>query len=137
MTSCTFCGIVADPDEHVVSTEHAVGFLDIRPLFPGHVLVVPRTHLVTLDEVPPEVMAPLMATVQLSMRAVQRATDCQGHFVATNNVVSQSVPHLHWHVVPRVRGDGLRGFFWPRTRYEDGELAAWRARIRAAVDAES
>ena len=138
MPDCLFCRIVADdPDAHVLATDDAVGFLDIRPLFHGHVLVVPRTHWVTLDEVPPEALAPLMAAVQLAMRAVTRATDCAGHFVASNNVVSQSVPHLHWHVVPRTRGDGLRGFFWPRTRYEDGELDVWRTRLRDAVDAES
>ena len=103
----------------------------------GHVLVVPRTHWVTLDDVPADALAPLMAAVQLAMRAVTRATECAGHFVASNNVVSQSVPHLHWHVVPRTKGDGLRGFFWPRTRYEDGELDAWRTRLRDAVTAEA
>lgn len=134
MADCTFCRIVHhEPEAHVLSTEYAVGFLDIRPLFKGHVLVVPRAHLVTLDDIPAEGLGPLMSAVQLAMRAVTLATDCQGHFVASNNVVSQSVPHLHWHVVPRTRGDGLRGFFWPRTRYEEGELDEWRARLRKAV----
>ncbi len=138
MAECLFCRIVADePTSHVLATDDAVGFLDIRPLFPGHVLVVPRTHWVTLDEVPVDALAPLLSAVQLAMRAVTRATGCQGHFVAANNVVSQSVPHLHWHVVPRVKGDGLRGFFWPRTRYEGDELDAWRARLRDAVRAEA
>lgn len=137
MPDCRFCQIVADaPEDHVLATEHAVGFLDVRPLFHGHLLVVPREHHVTLTDVPDDVMAPLMGAVTLAMRALRRATGCEGHFVASNNVVSQSVPHLHWHVVPRVRGDGLRGFFWPRTRYEDGELADWQARVRAAVAAE-
>ncbi len=138
MAACTFCRIVRDePDVHVLSTEHAVGFLDIRPLFKGHVLVVPREHLATLGDIPAEQLAPLMGAVQLAMRALTRATDCQGHFVASNNVVSQSVPHLHWHVVPRTRGDGLRGFFWPRTRYEGDEIDLWRARIRQAVAVET
>ena len=136
MPDCLFCRIVADdPDAHVLTTDDAVGFLDIRPLFHGHLLVVPRTHWVTLEDVPSEALAPLLAAVQLAMAALTRATGCEGHFVAANNVVSQSVPHLHWHVVPRVKGDGLRGFFWPRTRYEDGELEAWRARLRDAVAA--
>lgn len=138
MADCLFCRIVADdPDAHVLATDHAVGFLDIRPLFHGHVLVVPRHHVVTLDEVAAEDLGPLMATVQLAMRAVSRATGCQGHFVAANNVVSQSVPHLHWHVVPRTKGDGLRGFFWPRTTYEGDELEEWRTRLRDAVRAET
>ena len=136
MPDCLFCHIVADaPDDHVLTTDHAVGFLDIRPLFHGHVLVVPRDHHVTLTDVPGNVMAPLMDAVTLAMRAVTRATGCDGHFVASNNVVSQSVPHLHWHVVPRVAGDGLRGFFWPRTRYAAGEFADWQARLRDAVAA--
>ena len=136
MADCLFCQIVRDdPDAQVLATDDAVGFLDVRPLFPGHLLVVPRTHWVTLDEVPEAALAPLLSAVQLAMRALTRATDCQGHFVAANNVVSQSVPHLHWHVVPRTKGDGLRGFFWPRTRYEDDELAQWRARLRDAVAA--
>ena len=137
MADCRFCRIVADdPDVHVLATDDAVGFLDIRPLFHGHLLVVPRTHWVTLDEVPVAALAPLLSAVQVAMRALGRATGCEGHFVAANNIVSQSVPHLHWHVVPRVRGDGLRGFFWPRTRYEGDELDQWRARLRDAVDAE-
>ncbi len=137
MANCTFCRIVHDePDVHVLSTQHAVGFLDIRPLFHGHMLVVPRAHIVTLGKVPAEALVPLMSAVQLTMRALARATDCQGHFVASNNVVSQSVPHLHWHVVPRTKGDGLRGFFWPRTRYEEGEMEAWRVRIREAIAAD-
>lgn len=137
MSDCRFCRIVADdPDAHVLVTDHAVGFLDLRPLFHGHLLVVPRAHRVTLTDVPPDDLGPLMGSVTLAMRALSRATDCEGHFVASNNVVSQSVPHLHWHVVPRVRGDGLRGFFWPRTRYEDDELVAWRTRVREAVAAE-
>ena len=136
MGDCLFCRIVADePDAHVLATDDAVGFLDIRPLFHGHVLVVPRRHWTTLDEVPVDALGPLLSAVQLAMRAVTHATGCQGHFVASNNVVSQSVPHLHWHVVPRVRGDGLRGFFWPRTRYEGDELEGWRARLRDGVAA--
>lgn len=138
MPACQFCTIVHDePEAHVLATDDAVGFLDIRPLFRGHLLVVPRHHWETLGDVPPDVLGPLMSAVQLAMRALTRATDCAGHFVASNNVVSQSVPHLHWHVVPRTKGDGLRGFFWPRTRYEEGELAAWRTRLREAVKADA
>ena len=138
MADCLFCRIVQDDhDAHVLATDDAVGFLDIRPLFHGHLLVVPRTHWVTLDELPGDALAPVMSAVQLAMRALTRATDCTGHFVASNNVVSQSVPHLHWHVVPRTKGDGLRGFFWPRTRYEGDELAHWRDRLRDAVAIEA
>lgn len=136
MTDCRFCRIVHDePEAHVLASDDAVGFLDLRPLFHGHVLVVPRAHWATLDAVPTDALAPLLSAVQLAMRAVTRATGCEGHFVASNNVVSQSVPHLHWHVVPRVTGDGLRGFFWPRTRYEHDELQTWRTRLRDAVRA--
>jgi histidine triad (HIT) family protein len=134
--SCAFCRVVADddPDVLVYRTDHVVGFLDIRPVFHGHVLLVPRVHHETLDVVPAALAEPLQTATQITMRALRSAVGAQGAFVASNNVVSQSVPHLHWHVVPRTRGDGLRGFFWPRHPYADeADLQRMRARLRAAI----
>ncbi|MCU1496372.1 MAG: Histidine triad nucleotide-binding protein [Acidimicrobiales bacterium] len=136
--TCTFCRIVAGTDgAHVVlDDEVAVAFLDSRPLFAGHTLVVPRAHVVTLPELPPADVGPLFARVQALSAAVRDATGAQGSFVAMNNVVSQSVAHLHVHVVPRTKGDGLKGFFWPRTRYDDdAHAAATATSIRSAYDA--
>jgi len=136
--SCTFCRIVADddPDVLVYRSEHIVGFLDTRPVFHGHCLLVPRTHHETLDELPPDLAHPLLVATQVTMRALGEAVGAQGTFVATNNVISQSVPHLHVHVVPRRRKDGLRGFFWPRHPYEDAAaLDGMRKRVRAAIEA--
>jgi histidine triad (HIT) family protein len=118
---CAFCRIAAGelPAHTVVEEAHAVGLLDNRPLFPGHVLVVPRAHLAHLGAVPPELVGPLFTTVQRVAGAVTAAMAADGTFVAMNNTVSQSVPHLHVHVVPRRFKDGLRGFFWPRQRYAD------------------
>ena len=99
-------------------------FLDHRPLFPGHVLVVPRAHVVALDDLPPEDVGPYFGVVQRVSGAVERGMHAGGTFVAINNKVSQSVPHLHCHVVPRTKGDGLRGFFWPRQRYDSDDDAA-------------
>ncbi|MDO9377480.1 MAG: HIT family protein [Nocardioidaceae bacterium] len=134
--TCLFCRIVAgDEPAHVAFEDDvAVGFLDVRPLFEGHVLVVPRTHVVTLPDLAPDDVGPYFAAVQRVATAVPEAMGAQGTFVAMNNAVSQSVAHLHTHVVPRTRGDGLRGFFWPRTRYADDDAAAEvAARIRAVV----
>lgn len=134
--TCPFCAIArGDSPAHIVLDEPGVvAFLDARPLFPGHVLVVPRGHLQTLPEVPTEVLAPLMAATQRLATAMVTGLRAQGSFVAMNNTVSQSVPHLHVHVVPRTKGDGLRGFFWPRTRYPDAAAAESVAeRIRAAL----
>ena len=131
--SCVFCAIVAgevDADV-VIETEGAVGFLDRSPLFAGHVLVVPRIHVVTLPELAD--ITPFFETVQRVAAALPAALGAQGTFVAINNIVSQSVPHLHAHVVPRTKGDGLRGFFWPRTKYRDGEAAAVADKIRSAL----
>jgi histidine triad (HIT) family protein len=120
----------------VHADELTVGFLDRRPLFHGHVLLIPRAHHETLADLPADLVGPLFAVVQRLSRAVPAALDAQGSFVAMNNVVSQSVPHLHVHVVPRRRKDGLRGFFWPRTTYAGAdEMAAVAERIRAAMDA--
>lgn len=109
-------------------------FLDIRPVFVGHVLVMPRRHVETLADVPRPLLTPLFEAVQRVSVAVQEAMGSQGIFNGINNLVSQSVPHLHVHVVPRTKGDGLRGFFWPRQKYEsEDEAAAVAARIRAAL----
>ena len=134
--SCLFCAIVAGPEPaaRVLEEEHCVAFLDARPLFEGHVLLVPREHHVTLAELPERLVAPLFTTAQRLCRAVEAAQEAQGSFVAMNNVVSQSVAHLHVHVVPRRRKDGLRGFFWPRTRYAgDAAIAQVADGIRAAL----
>ena len=133
---CLFCRIAAgdEPAHRVFEDERFVAFLDIRPLFHGHVLLVPREHHVTLTDLPEELAAPLVVATQRVSRAVQEAMGSQGIFNAVNNVVSQSVPHLHVHVVPRTRKDGLRGFFWPRTTYaSDDEAAAVAERIRSAL----
>jgi len=118
----------------VAETEETVAFLDHRPLFPGHTLVVPRRHVETLRDLPDQLLAPFFTEVRRIAAAVQDAMEAQGTFVAENNVVSQSVPHLHVHVVPRNRKDGLRGFFWPRSPYaDDTEIEATAARIRGAL----
>ena len=135
--ACTFCSIVAgDLPAHVVlDDEVALGFLDVRPVFQGHVLVVPRPHVELLTDLPTEQLGPLFERVQRVAAAVPVALGAQGTFVAMNNKVSQSVPHLHVHVVPRVKGDGLRGFFWPRTKYADeAEMEAVAERIRTAAN---
>ena len=136
--SCLFCRIVAGdaPAAVAYEDEHCVGCLDIRPLFHGHVLLVPRTHVVTLPELPPDLVAPLFTAAQRVAVAVVEAMDAKGTFVAMNNTVSQSVAHLHVHVVPRRPKDGLRGFFWPRTTYEDdAQMQAVAAKIRLASSA--
>ena len=133
---CRFCEIVAgrSPAAVVLDEEHAVGFLDVRPVFPGHVLLVPRAHHETLADLPADAVGPLFLTVRRLTVAVEAAMEAEGTFVAVNNKVSQSVPHLHVHVVPRRRKDGLRGFFWPRTRYaDDADMEQVAARIRAAL----
>lgn len=122
---CTFCSIIAgDANAFVVlDSGDALGFLDVRPLFPGHVLVVPRQHYETLTDLPPGAVGPFFVQVRAVAAAVESACHAQGTFVAVNNRVSQSVPHLHAHVVPRTKGDGLRGFFWPRARYHGDDHA--------------
>ena len=109
-----------------------LAFLDIRPLFPGHTLLIPKRHIVTLPDLPSSLIGPFFSVARDLARAVPSAMGATGSFVAMNNIVSQSVPHLHVHVVPRRPKDGLRGFFWPRTRYEGGaeEMAGVAARIR-------
>jgi histidine triad (HIT) family protein len=135
---CLFCSIVAGdvPAEVVLDTDRIVAFLDHRPLFKGHTLVVPREHVVTLLDLDGPLRDELFARTQQVTAAVQAATSAAGSFVAVNNVVSQSVPHLHVHVVPRNPKDGLRGFFWPRGRYDDdAEAAGYRSAIAVALGA--
>lgn len=120
----------------VAEDEAVVAFLDMRPLFPGHTLLVPRQHHETLADLPSELVGPFFGWAQRLAAAMEQGLGAAGSFVALNNRVSQSVPHLHVHVVPRNRRDGLRGFFWPRTRYaDDSDADAVVERLRAALDA--
>ena len=134
-SACPFCEIVSGraDAEVVFDDEVAVAFLDDTPLFPGHTLVVPRRHVLTLPDLAVDEIGPFYRRVQHVARVVPDVLSAQGTFVANNNVVSQSVAHLHVHVVPRTRGDGLRGFFWPRSKYGPGEAAEVGARLRDAL----
>jgi histidine triad (HIT) family protein len=125
VSDCLFCSIAsgATPGFMVATTPTAAAFLDIRPVFKGHVLVVPKEHVVTLGDLDPAEIPSYFGFVQRIARAVETGLSAGGTFVAINNRVSQSVPHLHTHVVPRTKGDGLKGFFWPRTKYESDEEA--------------
>jgi len=136
ISDCVFCDIIDGTvlAQVVLADDDVVAFLDSRPVFKGHVLVAPRRHVVTLADLPAAAVGPYFLRVQRVSAVMPAALGCQGTFVAANNVVSQSVPHLHVHVVPRTRGDGLRGFFWPRQRYaSDEEAAGYAARLRAAL----
>jgi histidine triad (HIT) family protein len=132
---CVFCRIARGEvtGEIVYEDSEAIAFLDSHPLFPGHVLLCPREHYETLADVPMGLTGPLMATTQLLAKAVEAAVDAEGTFIAINNRVSQTVPHLHIHVVPRRRRDGLKGFFWPRQPYRDN---AAREAVRDAIERE-
>lgn len=132
---CLFCGIVTGSvaAEVVLETEHTVAFLDHRPVFKGHTLLVPREHVVTLPDLPSRLRDPFLDSGQRLASAMVDGLGAQGSFVAMNNTVSQSVAHLHLHVVPRTKGDGLRGFFWPRTKYGDGEIAEYGDRLRKVL----
>ncbi len=133
---CVFCEIVRGevPAQIVFEDESSLAFLDSRPLFPGHTLLVPRQHIETFHELPAELTGVLFAAAQRLSVAIERACEAQGTFVALNNKVSQSVPHLHVHVVPRSKGDGLKGFFWPRSKYSSDEQARETAeKIRRAL----
>jgi histidine triad (HIT) family protein len=137
---CPFCAIIAaeaDAEAHVVySDPDVVAFLDHRPVFKGHTLVVPRRHLVTLAELPDSLLVPVFAVVRRVAAAMEAGFGADGTFVANNNRISQSVAHLHVHVVPRHKKDGLRGFFWPRVKYSSPEEAAEvAARVREAIAA--
>jgi histidine triad (HIT) family protein len=136
VSDCVFCEIVsgARPAHVVFSDDVAIAFLDARPVFKGHVLVAPLAHYVTLADLPTDLVGPLFLRVQRVSAAMPAAFGAQGSFVGENNVVSQSVPHVHVHVVPRTKGDGLRGFFWPRTRYAgDTEADDYARRLREAL----
>jgi histidine triad (HIT) family protein len=137
MADCLFCRIVAGqvPAPVVLRDAHTVAFLDHRPVFKGHVLLVPREHVLTLPELPPALRDPFLAAGQRLATAMLDGLGAEGSFVAVNNTVSQSVPHLHMHVVPRTKGDGLRGFFCPRTKYADpAEAESYAARIRTSLE---
>jgi histidine triad (HIT) family protein len=136
VANCVFCAIVAGtvPAFLVADSPDGVGLLDTRPVFPGHVLVVPRVHVEQLTDLPAALLPGYFGLVQKVAAAVPVALGAQGTFVAINNIVSQSVPHLHTHVVPRTKGDGLRGFFWPRHKYaSDDEATDYAKRIAAAI----
>lgn len=132
---CIFCSIVAGSAaaSTVLDDDVAVAFLDRSPVFKGHVLVVPRVHVVTLADLDTALVGPFFERVQRIAAAMPRALDADGTFVANNNVVSQSVAHLHVHVVPRRRKDGLRGFFWPRQKYGPGEADAFATALRTSL----
>jgi histidine triad (HIT) family protein len=142
---CVFCDIARGntPAEVVFEDELSLAFLDHRPLFPGHALLIPREHHETLGDLPDELVGPLFGNARLLSVVIRDATGAVGSFVACNNKVSQSVPHFHVHVVPRTPKDGLRGFFWPRKRYEDDDamrstgdaIRAELARRRATTEA--
>ena len=133
---CSFCAVVAgsEPSHVVLDEPDVVAFLDPRPVFKGHVLVIPREHIVTLPDLPDALLAPLFGAVARCCTAMVDGLGADGSWVAENNIVSQAVPHLHVHVVPRRRKDGLRGFFWPRVKYEDdAEAQRYAAAIAAAL----
>jgi histidine triad (HIT) family protein len=133
---CIFCQIArGDLPAHVVHADAAhLAFLDHRPLFSGHVLVVPRLHVETLVDLPEADVGPFFLLVQRISRAVERGLEADGIFNAVNNRVSQSVPHLHAHVIPRRKKDGMKGFFWPRYTYEgEAEMAKVREAIAGAM----
>jgi histidine triad (HIT) family protein len=132
MASCKFCEI-ASHSVIVFQDSISLGFLDHRPLFPGHVLLIPKEHYETLADLPASLIGPFFSNVQRLAVAVERGMHAEGTFVAINNRVSQSVPHLHVHIVPRKKGDGLRGFFWPRQKYQDDDQM--RSVQAAIVDA--
>lgn len=133
---CIFCDVIEGsvPVEVVFEDEMSLAFLDHRPLFLGHSLLIPKKHFETLADLPGDLVEPLFANTQLLARAVQAAMAAEGTFIAMNNKISQSVPHLHVHIVPRRRKDGLKGFFWPRHRYKsDEEIKTTAESVRSAV----
>lgn len=133
--SCIFCQLASGelPSHFVYQDDDSYAFLDNQPLFPGHVLLMPRGHYETLGDLPAHLIGPLFTTAQLIAKAVESALDAEGTFVAINNRVSQTVPHLHIHIVPRRRRDGLKGFFWPRHDYQDDSA---RETVRDAIERE-
>jgi len=134
--NCFFCGIVnGEVNASVVFDDDiSIAFLDHRPLFPGHCLLVPKNHFETLSDLPPDLVGTFFKNVQLLARAVEVALEAEGSFVAMNNRVSQSVPHLHVHIVPRRKKDGLKGFFWPRNKYgSEAEMLEVQQSIQSAI----
>jgi len=120
--NCAFCKIVRDDDGfRIFEDADTIAFLDHRPLFPGHVLLIPKSHFATIQDLPAALAANLFANVRMLSAAVEAGMRAEGTFIAANNRVSQSVPHFHMHIVPRKKGDGLKGFFWPRRKYKDSE----------------
>jgi histidine triad (HIT) family protein len=133
-SDCRFCQVAAHVNYVVFEDDLSIAFLDYRPLFIGHTLLIPKTHFETLSDLPKELIAPFFGNVQTLTRAVEQAMQAEGSFVAINNRVSQSVPHLHVHIVPRRKKDGLRGFFWPRQAHPSEEhMLEAQAAIRAAL----
>ena len=132
---CAFCKVVSDDDGfRVFEDEHTIAFLDHRPLFPGHCLLIPKAHLETINDLPDSLLTPLFANVRMLSAAVELGMRAEGTFIAANNRVSQSVPHFHVHIVPRTKGDGLKGFFWPRRKYKsDEEVSATVNALKAAI----
>src|SRR6195256_6443715 len=133
---CVFCGIVTGSVAApiVFEDETSIAFLDHRPVFPGHCLLIPKKHFETLADLPANLVGPLFENAQLLARAVESAMEAHGTFVAMNNRVSQSVPHFHVHIVPRRKKDGLKGFFWPRRKYQDeAEMLEVQEQIRSAI----
>src|ERR1700730_8075052 len=134
--NCAFCKIARDDDGfRVFEDEQTIAFLDHRPLFPGHCLLIPKAHFETITDLPDSLVTPLFANVRMLSAAVALAMRAEGTFIAANNRVSQSVPHFHVHIVPRTKGDGLKGFFWPRRKYKsDEEVSATVNALHAAID---
>ena len=132
---CAFCKMVRHDDGfRVFEDEHSIAFLDHRPLFPGHCLLIPKSHLETIQDLPDSLLAPLFANVRMLSAAVELGMRAEGTFIAANNRISQSVPHFHVHIVPRKKGDGLKGFFWPRRKYQSAdEIAEVLRALRAAI----
>ena len=134
--SCAFCQIVRQDDGlRIFEDERTMAFLDHRPLFPGHCLLIPKNHLETIQDLPHSMVEAIFANVRMISAAVELAMHAEGTFIAANNRVSQSVPHFHVHIVPRKKGDGLKGFFWPRSKYKSAEeLEAVVKLVRAAIE---
>src|ERR1700681_1640863 len=133
---CAFCKILRDPagNDIVYENESSLAFLDHRPLFPGHCLVIPKIHLETIHDLPDSLLAPFFSAVKMLAAAIEQAMQAQGTFIAANNRISQSVPHFHVHVVPRKKSDALKGFFWPRGKYKtQEEIASVVGALRSAI----
>jgi histidine triad (HIT) family protein len=133
--NCAFCKIVRSDDRfRVFEDEQTIAFLDHRPLFPGHCLLIPKAHFETITDLPDPLLTPLFANARMLSAGVESAMRAQGTFIAANNRVSQSVPHFHVHIVPRTKGDGLKGFFWPRRKYKsDEEVASAVSALKSAI----